>query len=124
MVPQQVSFVERSSLSQWVPYRRFHCTKERNAKNFCNASKRRLDTKMKVILCWSFLKYTVKGILLKFIRILIRCSYNCTHTVPSVRVGWGVCSSRPLPVGVAHPLPHSSDSTPPRREGEGGVKKN
>ena len=26
MVPQQVSFVERSSLSQRVPYRRFHCT--------------------------------------------------------------------------------------------------
>ena len=25
MVPQQVSFVERSSLSQRVPYRRFHC---------------------------------------------------------------------------------------------------
>ena len=25
MVPQQVSFVERSSLSQGVPYRRFHC---------------------------------------------------------------------------------------------------
>ena len=26
MVPQQVSFVERLSLSQRVPYRRFHCT--------------------------------------------------------------------------------------------------
>ena len=26
MVQQQVSFVERSSLSQRVPYRRFHCT--------------------------------------------------------------------------------------------------
>ena len=26
MVPQQVSFVERSSLSQRVPYQRFHCT--------------------------------------------------------------------------------------------------
>ena len=26
MVPQQVSFVERSSLSQRVPYRRFHCS--------------------------------------------------------------------------------------------------
>ena len=25
MVPQQVSFVERLSLSQRVPYRRFHC---------------------------------------------------------------------------------------------------
>ena len=25
MVPQQVSFVERSSLSQRVPYQRFHC---------------------------------------------------------------------------------------------------
>ena len=25
MVPQQVSFVERPSLSQMVPYRRFHC---------------------------------------------------------------------------------------------------
>ena len=25
MVPQQVSFVERFSLSQRVPYRRFHC---------------------------------------------------------------------------------------------------
>ena len=25
MVPQQVSFVERLSLSQMVPYRRFHC---------------------------------------------------------------------------------------------------
>ena len=25
MVPQQVSLVERSSLSQWVPYQRFHC---------------------------------------------------------------------------------------------------
>ena len=30
MVPQQVSFVERSSLSQRVPYRRFHCSQERN----------------------------------------------------------------------------------------------
>ena len=26
MVPQQVSFVERLSLSQRVPYQRFHCT--------------------------------------------------------------------------------------------------
>ena len=26
MVPQQVSFVERASLSQRVPYQRFHCT--------------------------------------------------------------------------------------------------
>ena len=25
MVPQQVFFVERSSLSQWVSYQRFHC---------------------------------------------------------------------------------------------------
>ena len=36
MVPQQVSFVERSSLSQRVPYRRFHCNLaiEYTCKNF------------------------------------------------------------------------------------------
>ena len=30
MVPLQVSFVERSSLSQRVPYRRFHCNTHTN----------------------------------------------------------------------------------------------
>ena len=30
MVPQQVSFVERLSLSQRVPYRRFHCNPDTN----------------------------------------------------------------------------------------------
>ena len=35
MVLQQVSFVERPSLSQRVPYRRFHCIGSENTSYYC-----------------------------------------------------------------------------------------